>query len=375
LGVSQPLKPHLQSSPPAAPESRPAVVVAFDGPALAPTKAQRTRLRALRSAGPVATNQEAILENIGDAIYSLAPDWTVTFFNRQAERFFACRRRDVLDRPLWDSFPAAQESALGAALREVMETRAPKALVVLSPSTGRWADTRIFPLDDGGIGVSWRDVTEEKQQELALEEALKTQDLLYRELAHRVANNFQQVSSRLMLQARETRDAAARDMFSRTAASVQCMALVNRRLYRGREGVAGQDLGEFLEALAADLAAGLLPAHITLAASAQRGVWVSSDFAANVGTMVAELVMNARKYAWPAGQPGSMALTMIRDGGTIALEVRDDGCGIPPDVDLRQSEGLGLRLLERQIASLNGVFIPSNLATGGASFRLRFPAP
>lgn len=123
-----------------------------------------------------------ILEGIGDAIYSVAPDWTVAFFNRQAEAFFGRSRAEVIGRPLWDCFPAARDSELGEGLRRVMETRAPIALVTLSPSTGRWADTRMFPLEDGGIAVSWRDVTAQRRQAAALADAVAAQDLLLRRL-------------------------------------------------------------------------------------------------------------------------------------------------------------------------------------------------
>jgi PAS domain S-box-containing protein len=123
-----------------------------------------------------------ILEGIGDAIYGLAPDWSVTFFNGQAERFFERSRTEVVGRSLWDSFPAARESELAEALRGVMESRQPRELVTLSRTTGRWADTRIFPLEDGGIAVSWRDVTAERRQAQALAEATRTQERLLRQL-------------------------------------------------------------------------------------------------------------------------------------------------------------------------------------------------
>jgi two-component system sensor histidine kinase/response regulator len=121
-----------------------------------------------------------ILESIGDAIYSVAPDWSVAFFNARAELFFGRSRTEVIGRTLWDCFPAARESEIGDGLRRVMETRAPLDMVTLSPSTGRWADTRIFPLEDGGIAASWRDVTAQKNQEAALADATRAQELLLR---------------------------------------------------------------------------------------------------------------------------------------------------------------------------------------------------
>jgi PAS domain S-box-containing protein len=123
-----------------------------------------------------------ILESIGDAIYSVDPDWTVVSFNRQAEAFFGCSRADVIGRSLWDCFPAARGSDLGDMLQRVMRDRLPVDVVTHSPSTGRWVDTRIFPLETGGIGVSWRDVTAQKAQEAALVETARNQNRLARRL-------------------------------------------------------------------------------------------------------------------------------------------------------------------------------------------------
>jgi PAS domain S-box-containing protein len=123
-----------------------------------------------------------ILEGIGDAIYSVASDWTVVSFNRQAEVFFGRSREDLIGRSLWDCFPAARRSELGDRLRRVMETRLPSDIVTQSPSTGRWVDTRMFPLESGGIAVSWRDVTAQKAQEAALVETARNQNRLARQL-------------------------------------------------------------------------------------------------------------------------------------------------------------------------------------------------
>jgi PAS domain S-box-containing protein len=123
-----------------------------------------------------------ILEGIGDAIYSVTSDWSVIFFNRQAELFFGRSRTEVVGKTLWDSFPAVRDSELAEGLQRVMETRAPLEMVTLSPSTGRWADVRIFPLEDGGVAASWRDVTAQKRQEAALADAIQNQDRLLRQL-------------------------------------------------------------------------------------------------------------------------------------------------------------------------------------------------
>lgn len=126
--------------------------------------------------------RDEILDGIGGAIYALDADWRITFFNRQAERFFGRHRRDLIGRNLWDCFPAAKGADVGAALERVMESRQAVHLDVLSPTTGRWTETGVFPLANGGIAASWRDITTEKRRERELAAALEHRDRAAREL-------------------------------------------------------------------------------------------------------------------------------------------------------------------------------------------------
>ena len=314
-----------------------------------------------------------ILDHIGDAIYGLDRGWRFTFFNRAAEQFFGRDRNEVIGRTVWDCFPAAKDAELGAALRRTMKSRETLHVDLLSPSTGKWADIRMFPLEEGGLGVSWRDITDAKKRESALLDAAENQDMLFRELAHRVTNNFQEAASRVALQGREVQDPTAREMCEKMATSIRSMGLVHRRLYRSRRYIDQQDLGDYVQALCEDLSASL-PKNISLKARTEPGTNVDVGVATTVGMMVAELVMNSRKHAWPADQPGQMVVSMRRDGCMVEVELWDDGQGVPEGLDLNKSAGLGLKLLGSQIKRLGGAFTHRNVE-GGAIFTLRFLAP
>ena len=310
-----------------------------------------------------------LLENVSEGIYSLDADWNVTFLNAVAEGDFDCDRREVLGHKVWEVFPGLFETALGRGLRDAMTARERRDVTDVCPRTDRLIEARAFPLQDGGLGVTWRDAPPRPAHEAALEQALKTQELLYVELAHRVTNHFQEVASRLMLQAKDIRDEPSREAFLGIAASVRCMALVNSRLYRDQKGIDDQDLGAYLSGLAQDLRDALLPPHVTLSAVVENGLIVSAEVATLVGMIVAELMTNARKHAWAPDQPGSICVRVHRSGMLIEVEVSDDGRGLP---DARP-EGVGMPLLDRQVASLKGDF-QAESAPGGATFRLRFPA-
>jgi two-component sensor histidine kinase len=327
-----------------------------------------------RRSGAVPAGFEFI-EDVSEAIYGLAPDWTLTVMNGNAERFFGVRREETIGHSVWEVFPGLAGTKFQTSLLKLMQTRQRGSLQGVCPRTGRTIDARAFPLSDGGLGVAWDDVTALRSHEEELQEALRIQDLLYRELTHRVTNHFQQVASRLTLKAREIEDEAIRESFTGIAASVQCMALVNRRLYSRPRSIDRQDLGEYVEGLAEDLRDGLLPSSIRLETMAERGVRVGADAASMVGMIVAELVMNAAKHGWSEGQEGHIAITLARTAGEVALDVRDDGRGLPDGAAGRGQAGLGRRLFERQVESLNGRFGAENLRGGGVAFRLRFPYP
>jgi PAS domain S-box-containing protein len=315
------------------------------------------------------------IEDVSEAIYSLAPDWTLAVMNANAERFFGLNRDEVIGRNVWEVFPGLAASKFKARLVEVMQTRERRAGEGVCPRTGRTIAARAFPLSDGGVGVAWDAIDAAPTLAQELEEALRVQDLLYRELTHRVTNHFQQVAARLALKAREIEDAEIREGFTGIAASVQCMALVNRRLYSRPQSIDRLDLGEYVEGLAQDLDQSLLPPTIRLETVAGRGMQVSADVATTVGMIIAELVLNAAKHSWSDGQEGHIALTLARVGDEVALDLRDDGRGLPQDGEAGPGGGLGRRLFERQVANLKGHLGAENLRGGGVAFRLRFPHP
>jgi PAS domain S-box-containing protein len=111
----------------------------------------------------------AILEGIGDGFFACADDWRISYFNRAAEAFFRRPRSEVLGQSLWEAMPTFRDSEFGRRYRAVMETRQTDGFTLPSsvwPDT--WVEVRAFPTEDGGIGVSFRDVTEAKHAEEAL---------------------------------------------------------------------------------------------------------------------------------------------------------------------------------------------------------------
>jgi two-component sensor histidine kinase len=94
---------------------------------------------------------------------------------------------------------------------------------------------------------------------------------------------------------------------------------------------------------------------------------IDIDTAIPLGLIMTELVSNSLKYAFPEGRGGEIRITgSTEDDGTFRFTVSDNGVGIPETIDWRNTDSLGLRLVNSLVTQLNGTIDLDR--TGGTSF-------
>lgn len=196
-------------------------------------------------------------------------------------------------------------------------------------------------------------------------------EMLLREVNHRVANSLQLVSSLVSMQKSLMTDSAARAALVETQARITAIAQVHRRLYTSpdvREVSMDTNLRGLLEELAAALRARGETHDLTITADP---VPMPTDKAVSLGVIVAELVTNAVKYAYPEGEGGQVRVRFTQEGPHVRLVVEDDGAGWRGDTPAIGS-GLGSRIIETMAAALHSrlEFDPSHR---GTRVTMRFP--
>lgn len=218
---------------------------------------------------------------------------------------------------------------------------------------------------------------ERRRGEESIKGALQEKEVLLREIHHRVKNNLQVISSLLSLQADHVEDPQIVAAFRETQARVRSMSLIHEELYQA-SNLARVNFSDYLRRLTGYLAnaygvGGRVRIHMDV-----RDVLLGVDTAIPLGLIVNELVSNALKHAFPDGRHGEIALWLTRiedeaDQHWYELVVQDNGKGFPDNVDYRNTDSLGLQLVQVLSRQLRGHVELS--VNGGTRFSLHFPEP
>jgi PAS domain S-box-containing protein len=220
--------------------------------------------------------------------------------------------------------------------------------------------------------VLMHDITKRKKAEKQLKASLHEKDVMLKEIHHRVKNNLQIVTSLLRLQANYIEDKTVLDIFRESQNRIRSMLLIHEKLYRS-EDLARTDFAKYIHDLAHDLfhCYGINPSLVSLQIRICN-VLLGLDTAIPCGLIVNELVSNAFKYAFPNERKGKIYIRLsVGKQNNFVLRITDDGIGIPPDIDFRNTSSLGLSLVCTLVDQLQGT-IDLNRTAGGTDFKITF---
>lgn len=237
-----------------------------------------------------------------------------------------------------------------------------------------------------------KDITEKKKAENVLK---RIEEARKKEIHHRIKNNLQVISSLLDLQAEKFAGSDSYDTSKVLAAfkdsqnRIISMALIHEELYGSRE-VSTLNFGTYLQKLTEDLfrCYNVGASGINLCLEIEENTFFDMDIAVPLGMVVNELVSNSLKHAFPDKKSGEIRIKLSREENqkfendkiegknegckskNYILTISDNGAGIPENLNIEDSDTLGIQLVTILVDQLDGILELNR--TSGTEFIIEF---
>jgi two-component sensor histidine kinase len=192
--------------------------------------------------------------------------------------------------------------------------------------------------------------------------AVAHNEVLFREIHHRVKNNLQSVASLLQMQP------IPREIKTNMGQRIAAMSAVHEHIYRSGSFETVR-VKNYLQTLIASIRAGHDPqVHVV---EELVDLPVDRETATPLGLILNEVVSNAFKHAFPDGHEGLLTVRLARlDDGRGQLTVEDNGVGFDPQTP---TKGIGRRLIAALTQQIGGESRFETAVGGGSLFTLSFP--
>jgi len=224
-----------------------------------------------------------------------------------------------------------------------------------------------------GMLISRRSIRKKRKAlqalNLQLDAKNRQNELLMKEIHHRVKNNLELVKSLIALQCAQMEDSASKDAMIESQNRVQSMGIIHQKLYQG-ENLGSIEMKDYF----INLSEGILDAfdaeEKVKIECAMENLELDIDTAVPIGLIVNELLTNSLKYAFPERAQGRVQISLSQpDPGILTLTVSDNGVGKIKGQQPRGT-GFGSQLVDLLTRQLNGEM--TEITKAGTSTMFRF---
>jgi two-component sensor histidine kinase/PAS domain-containing protein len=312
----------------------------------------------------------------GAYFFELKPDGllVLTGANPAADKILRVANQTFLNKSIEEAFPELKSTEIPGAFRRVAasgEEYQNDEVEYHGQGISGVFEVHAFQTGANRMAVFFQDVTERKRGQDAIRASLEEKTVLLKEVHHRVKNNLQIVISLLNLQAVRTKNPMALDTLQETGNRVRSMALLHETLYRS-ESLGRVNFANYIESICDHLFRSYGPkaARVRLEPHLEE-VSIDLDQAVSCGLIINELVSNALKHAFPEGRAGRITVELHKlPQEQAVLTVADDGVGMPPQLNVRQTGTLGHQLVFMLVEKLRGTVEVTR--DHGTAFRIVF---
>ena len=181
-------------------------------------------------------------------------------------------------------------------------------------------------------------------------------ELLLKEIHHRVKNNLEVVSSLLALQSAKMDNPDMQEAMLASQNRVQSMGILHQKLYQS-EHLAFIEMKNYFENLCENILDSYNETDRIKVDIDMKEVDLDIDTAVPLGLIVNELFTNSLKYAFPNGGKGNIKLSLENlENGDFKLKVSDNGVGKILNASPKGT-GFGTQLVDLLTRQIDGKLV------------------
>ncbi len=260
-------------------------------------------------------------------------------------------------RQMRDSTASEASDAAMSELRTKYETEQKEATIALQDAqisqqrAVQWLSFGVLALLALFALSFYRNAQARKKTNALLSAKNAENELLLKEIHHRVKNNLEVVSSLLALQSAQIDDPGIKDAMQEGQNRVNSIGIVHQKLYQG-ENLGAIEMKNYFVNLGENILDSFGVDDRVTIECAMNQLELDIDTAVPLGLIVNEILTNALKYAFPDGRKGKIRIEMnATDDTSFSLKIADDGVGSSGVI---QGTGFGSQLVTLLTQQLSG---------------------
>lgn len=198
------------------------------------------------------------------------------------------------------------------------------------------------------------------------EQQIRNNEVLIKEVHHRVKNNLQIISSLLRLQSAESRSKVVHEHFDEAIGRIRSMALIHEKMYQ-QEDLSQIELEGYLVSLAGEIVSSI-QSDTNIEVNVKSDVHdIDPEQIVPLSLIFNELITNSIKHGFQNKTNGEIQIEIIIKDESVEISYADNGAWQEPQRDV----SFGLELLMTLTEQLDGKFTRST--EKGTSYLFTIP--